>query len=221
MGGIEYSKVNLSFIDKENGEETFVTCKELGSTQIIPESPMDPGDLFTIGFDPDQSRYSLYRLQITATPGVSRFNVIGTNGRGIKESARMAYDYLKATAKRIGLDRDISSYDINAQIISLMQGKDANDLGVSFFIGMISAILGRRTGGGLVILGQMSIHGVLSRVEGLGDKLRIAMDSGAKRVMIPTENRRDFVDLPAEVLDKIQIDFYSDPAQAAFKALMD
>mgnify|MGYP005872061749 FL=1 len=58
-----------------------------------------------------------------------------------------------------------------------------------------------------MILGQMSIHGVLSRVEGLGDKLRIAMDSGAKRVMIPTENRRDFVDLPADVLDKIQIDF--------------
>ena len=219
MGGIEYSKVNLSFIDKENGEETFVTCKELGSTQIIPETPLEPGDLFTVGFDPDQGRYSLYRIQITATPGASRFNVIGTSGRGIKESARMAYDYLKANAKRIGIDRDISSYDINVQVISLMQGRDANDLGVSFFIGLISAILGRRTVGGLVILGQMSIHGVLSRVEGLGDKLRIAMDSGAKRVMIPTENRRDFVDLPAEVIDKIQIDFYSDPAQAAFKAL--
>jgi ATP-dependent Lon protease len=133
----------------------------------------------------------------------------------------MAYDYLKANAKRIGIDRDIASYDINAQVISLMQGKDANDLGVSFFIGLISSILGRRTGGGLVILGQMSIHGVLSRVEGLGDKLRIAMDSGARRVMIPTENRRDFVDLPADVIDKIQIDFYSDPAQAAFKALTD
>lgn len=221
MGGIEYSKVNLSFIDKENGEETFITCKELGSTQVIPESPMEPGDLFTVGFDPDQSRYSLYRIQITSTPGASRFNVIGTSGRGIKESARMAYDYLKANAKRIGIDRDIASYDINAQVISLMQGKDANDLGVSFFIGLISSILGRRTGGGLVILGQMSIHGVLSRVEGLGDKLRIAMDSGARRVMIPTENRRDFVDLPADVIDKIQIDFYSDPAQAAFKALTD
>ena len=190
-------------------------------TQLIPETPMEPGDLFTVGFDPDQSRYSLYRIQIMATPGNSRFSVIGTTGRGIKESARMAYDYLKANAKRIGIDRDVSSYDINAQVISLMQGKDANDLGVAFFIGLISAILGRRTNGGLVILGQMSIHGVLSRVEGLGDKLRIAMDSGAKRVMIPTENRRDFVDLPADVIDKIQIDFYSDPAQAAFKALTD
>jgi ATP-dependent Lon protease len=67
----------------------------------------------------------------------------------------------------------------------------------------------------------MSIHGVLSRVEGLGDKLRVAMDAGAKRVLIPTENRRDFAELPAEVIDKLRIDFYSDPVQAAYKALAD
>lgn len=131
----------------------------------------------------------------------------------------MAYDYLKANGKKIGIDRDLTSYDVNVQVMSLMQGKDANDLGIAFYIGLISALLGRPVAGGLVILGQMSIHGVLSRVEGLGDKLRIAMDAGAKRVMFPTENRRDFAELPAEVIDKLQIDFYSDPVQAAFKAL--
>ncbi len=60
---------------------------------------------------------------------------------------------------------------------------------------------------------------MLSYVEGLGDKLRVAMDAGTKRVMIPTLNRKDFATLPDEVIDKIQIEFYSDPAQAAFKAL--
>lgn len=219
MGGIEYSKVNLSFIDKQTGEETFVTCKELGSTQLIPENPLEPGDLFTVGFDAEDNRYSLYRIQVNATPGSSRYNIIGTSGKGIKESARMAYDYLKANARRLGIDRDVSSYEINVQVMSLMQGKDANDLGIAFYIALISAILGRRIVGGLVVLGQMSIHGVLSRVEGLGDKLRIAMDAGAKRVMLPTENRRDFAELPADVIDKLQIDFYSDPGQAALKAI--
>lgn len=219
MGGIEYSKVNLSYIDKQTGQETIVTCPELSSVQMIPDHPLSPGDLFTVGFDSNESRYSLYRIQISAIPGTHRFNLIGTTGKGIKESARMAYDYLKANAKRVGIDRDLTSYDFNIQVMSLMQGKDADDLGVAFYIGLISAILNRPIAGGLVILGQMSIHGVLSRVEGLGDKLRIAMDAGAKRVMFPTENRRDFAELPAEVIDKLQIDFYSDPAQAAFKAL--
>jgi ATP-dependent Lon protease len=39
--------------------------------------------------------------------------------------------------------------------------------------------------------------------------------------MLPTENRRDFAELPAEVIDKLQIDFYSDPLQAAFKTLVE
>ncbi len=221
MGGIEYSKVNLSFIDKETREEKFVTCKELSSTQIIPETPTVPGDVFTVGFDSGDNRFSLYRIQVTAVPGAHRFSVVGCSGKGIKESARMAYDYLKANASKMGIDRDVDSYDFNVQVISLMQGKDASDLGIAFYLALMSAMLRRPVAGGLVILGQMSLHGVLSRVEGLGDKLRIAMDSGAKRVMFPTENRRDFAELPAEIIDKLQIDFYSDPAQAAFKALVE
>jgi ATP-dependent Lon protease len=45
------------------------------------------------------------------------------------------------------------------------------------------------------------------------------MDAGAQRVLIPTENSRDFAGLPAEVLHKLRIEFYSEPSQAAFKAL--
>jgi ATP-dependent Lon protease len=129
--------------------------------------------------------------------------------------------HLKANARKIGIDRDVTAYDLNLQVMSLTQGKDANDLGVAFFIALISAILGRQIAGGLVVLGQMSLHGVLGRVEGLGDKLRVAMDAGARRVMFPTENRRDFAELPTEVIDKLQIDLYSDPAKAVFKALAD
>ena len=218
MGGIEYSRINLSFLDKQTGQEAFVTCRELGSTQLIPDGTLSPGDLFTVGFDSEESRYSLYRLQVTATPSGRRFNVVGVPGRGIRESARMAYDFIKANASRIGLDRDIGSYDVNVQVMSLMQGKDSTDLGVALFIAMVSALVGRSIAAGVVVLGQMSIHGVLNRVEGLADKLRISMDAGAKRVLIPSDSRRDFAELPAELIDKLQIDFYSDPAKAAFKA---
>jgi len=45
------------------------------------------------------------------------------------------------------------------------------------------------------------------------------MDAGAKRVLIPSDSRRDFAQLPAELADNLQIDFYSEPAKAAVKAL--
>ena len=145
MGGIEYSRVNLSYIDKPTGQETFVACKELGSSQIIPEGPLAPGDLFTVGFDPTRAAIRSTASRSTATPGGGRFNLVGTTGKGIKESARMAYDYLKANARKIGIDRDCPTYDLNLQVMSLMQGKDANDLGVAFFIALISAFLAARS----------------------------------------------------------------------------
>jgi len=219
MGGVEYARVNLSYIDKESREETFVSCKELGSTQIIPDRPLPPGDVFTVGHDAEEGRYSLFRIQCSVGPGGGRFSVVGVTSKGIRESARMAYDYLRTTGKKIGIDRDLGEYDVNVQVMSLTQGKNASDLGMAFYIALLSATLARPIGAQLVVLGQMSLHGVLSRVDGLGDKLRVAMDAGARRVLIPTENSRDFATLPGEVLDKLRIEFYSEPAQAAFKAV--
>jgi len=57
------------------------------------------------------------------------------------------------------------------------------------------------------------------KIEQLGDRLRVAMDAGARQVLIPTANAADLGAIPAEVLDKVRVDFYSEPSQAAFKAL--
>ena len=47
----------------------------------------------------------------------------------------------------------------------------------------------------------------------------MTMDNEADRVLIPPENRRDFADIPSDVLDKLQIIFTSDPVSAAFRAM--
>ena len=219
MGGAEYARVNLSYIDRESRQESFVSCKELGATELIPSEPLPPGDVFTVGYDADEGRVTLFRIQCSVAPGGGRFSVVGVTSKGIRESARMAYDYLRSSGKKIGIDRDLSEYDVSIQVMSLTPGKDATDIGMAFYIGLLSATLGRPIGAQLVVLGQMSLHGVLSRVDSLGDKLRVAMDAGARRVLIPTENSRDFATLPAEILDKLRIEFYSEPSQAAFKAL--
>ncbi|MBK8265281.1 MAG: hypothetical protein IPK80_28625 [Nannocystis sp.] len=115
----------------------------------------------------------------------------------------MAFDYLRANGRRVGLDRDFSSYDLNIQVMSQMHGRDTPDLGVAFFIAILSAMVGRNIGAGLVVLGQMSIHGVLSRIDNLADRLRIAMDSGAHRVMIPTTNAADPERAPRLTVDQL------------------
>ena len=218
---IEFSRVNLSFIDKETGEERFAECAELGAIRLIPEGPLPPGDIFSIGVDPNTDRVALFRIQAASMAGTGRFNLVGVTSKDIRESAKMAFDYLRANGRRVGLDRDFGSYDLNIQVMSPMHGRDTPDLGVAFFIAILSAMVGRNIGAGLVVLGQMSIHGVLSRIDNLADRLRIAMDSGANRVMIPTTNAADLGSIPSELLDKLRVEFFSDPMQAAFKALVE
>ena len=217
---IEFSRVNLSFLDKESGDERVAECVELGATRLIPEGPLPPGDVFSLGFSSEAGeRIALYRIQAAAFPGGGKLQLVGVGGRGVRESARMAYDYLRASSRKMGLERDLNSYDLNIQVMSPIQGKDTEDLGAAFFVAILSAIVGRNTAPSMVVLGQMSIHGVLSRVERLSERLRVAMDAGARQVLLPTVNASDLGGIPSELLDKLRIEFYSDPAQAAYKAV--
>lgn len=216
---IEFSRVNLSYIDKETGEEFFAECKELGSTRLIPETALAPGDVFSVGYDPEGQRVALFRIQAVAMAGAGKFHLVGVSSKSIRESAKMAYDYLRSNGKKMGMDRDLGSYDFNIQVMSPMHGKDTADLGVAFFIALLSASVNKSMKGGLVSLGQMSLHGILGRIENLGDCLRVAADAGARQVLIPTTNAADLGSIPSELLDKVRIEFYSDPMQAVFKAL--
>ena len=71
----------------------------------------------------------------------------------------------------------------------------------------------------IVVLGSMSLGGNIIPVENLAESLRVALDSGAKRVLIPSSSVKDFQTVPGELLSKFQSGFYADPIDAVFKAL--
>ena len=125
MGGIEYSKVNFSYINKESGQEHFVSCMKTVQPTLIRKALLHPVIFSRSVMIKRKTGMHSIVFRFPRRRAGHRFNVVGTKGKGMKESARMAYDYLKANSGKIGIDRDISSYDVNIQIMSLMQGKDA------------------------------------------------------------------------------------------------
>ena len=71
----------------------------------------------------------------------------------------------------------------------------------------------------MVVLGSMSLGGNIIPVESLAQSLQVAHDSGAKRVLLPMASVSDIPTIPGELFAKFQTGFYSDPRDAAFKAL--
>ncbi len=219
MGGLEYWAVNFSYLDKETRQETFVAVPEQGGGGLIPPGPLDPGVTFTVGSDQEDGRLAIFRVEVQVAKGSGKLRITGAPSRAIRDAVHTAHTYLHSQARTLGLGKDPAEYDLHVQLVNLMQSKEGSETGVAFFIAMVSALLGRPVLESLVVLGEMSIRGGLLKVGSLTERLQLAMDNGAKKVLLPAENKRDIADVPSDVLDKVQIIFYSDPVNAAGRAV--
>ena len=219
MGGIEYWNVNFSYIDADTQQETFVPLPESGGGTIILPEQLQPGSVYTIGRDPGDDRLALYLIQVQVNPGSGRIIPLGNLSRTMKEGIKTADAYLRANIKNLGIDRDLNAYDFSLQAVNLNQAKEGSETAIAFFISMVSALLGQAVQTQLIVFGEMSVQGLLLRVSSLTERMQLALDAGARTVLIPSENKRDVADVPDEVLNKLQTVFYTDPINAAIRAM--
>ena len=90
---------------------------------------------------------------------------------------------------------------------------------MALVVAVYSAVKKTSVLAGLVILGDLSIQGNIKSVTTLAEPLQIAMENGARRALIPLENKRAFLDVSGDVVEKVDPVFFSDPLTACHKAL--
>ena len=71
----------------------------------------------------------------------------------------------------------------------------------------------------LLILGALSIQGNIKAVRSLAEPLQVGMDNGARRALIPLENKRHFLEVSGDIVERVDPVFFSDPMTTALKAL--
>jgi ATP-dependent Lon protease len=219
MGGLEYWAVNFSYIDLETRQETFIAVPEQGGGGMIPPGILDPGVTYNVSRRTSNDRLGVFRVESQAVKGNGKLRITGSPRSEAREAIKTAHTYLKTNANKLGLTKSPHEYDLHAQLVSLTGEDGGSSVGIAFFVAMVSALLGKPTQESLVVLGEMSLRGGLKKMDLLTERLQLAMDNGAKRVLLPIENKRDLVDVPGDVLDKLQIIFYSEPINAAFRAM--
>jgi len=218
MGAFEYYQTSFSYIDTQAMQEHFVGVPEEGGQQLISQDPMPPGSVYTAAIT-DSDKVALHRVEVSRMSGSGKLRVTGSPDRAMKESILTAFDFIKANKTRLGIERDIDSYDFHVQIVDLMHSKEGSQGGVAFFVALYSLLRERQAQAGLVVLGEMTIQGNILPVRSLVEPLQVIMDNGAKRVLIPVGNRRHFMEVPPDMLERVDMIFYSEPLAAALKAL--
>ncbi|MFH0979911.1 MAG: protease Lon-related BREX system protein BrxL [Planctomycetota bacterium] len=218
MGSFEYYHTSFSYQRADSGEEVFVGVPEQGGRDMISTDPLAPGSVYSAAVSGDGT-VGLYRLEVGVSSGTGKLRMAGGVSGSMKESINRAFGYLCAHKVNFGLGREVDGADFYVEVIDLLNNRVDADLGVAFFVAAFSALRRSPSTPATLILGDMSIQGNIKPVRSLREPLRIAMDNGAKRALIPIENKRDFLEVSADIVEHVDPVFYGEPKAAAFKAL--
>ena len=219
LGGMEFYDVNFSYIDMDDMSEHYVSVPEQGGGKLIPEGMCNPGQVYTVS-QGKSGMIGVFRLESQMLPGNGKFERtgIGTD-RDAKESSNTAFNFLKANGGRISgnISTTTKDYIINYQDLQGigMTGK----LALPTLIALCSIALGRPVQSSLVVLGEISISGTMIKVDELASTLQVCLDSGAKRVLIPSTSFVDFATVPPDLMSAFQLIPYQSAEDAVFKAL--
>lgn len=219
IGGMEFYDVNFSYIDNESFEEKFVSVPEQNSSTLIPDGICSPGQVYTVS--PGKSgMIGLFRLesQILSGTGKLTCNGIGAD-REARESTQNAFNYLKANSNHISQSISTTNKDYIIQYQDLQGIGMTNKLSLSTLIALCSIALNKPTLSSMAVLGDISVSGTVSKVENLANTLQVCLDSGAKRILLPTVSAVDIGTVPSELIGTFNLVFYQDASDAVFKAL--
>jgi len=219
IGGIEFFDVHFSYIDNESMEEKFVAVPEQGGNKLIPEGPMNPGNLHTIARS-NAGKDGLYRFEVQAAPGTGKLKLSGFgSGTKVKDGVKIAFDYFKANIKNISAGLKVQQQDYHVHLVDFYGNGPSEKFALSAFVSLCSSVLGKHVQEQMVVLGDMSLGGAISPVQSLAEALQIALDTGGKKLLLPMSSVADISSVPGDLFAKFQVAFYSDPIDAVFKAL--
>lgn len=218
MGSFEYYQTSFSYTLQETGEERFVGVPEQGGRDLISMDPLAPGTVYTAGVTSDGT-VGLYRLEVSVSSGTGKLKMAGGVSGAMKESVQRAFSYVQAKKTEFGIGRELDTSDIHVEVIDLLGNRVEAEVGVAFFVASYSALRKAPVSSALLVLGDMSVQGNIKPLRSLTEPLQVAKDNGAKRALIPIENKRNFLDVSADIMEQVDPIFYGDPKTAAMKVL--
>ena len=159
-------------------------------------------------------------IEATRMPGSKEFQLTGSLGNVMQESARTALAFVRSRAEALGLEKDFfEKYDFHLHIPAGATPKDGPSAGVTIATALVSLISGRPVRSDVGMTGEITLRGQVLPVGGIKEKVLAAHRMGLKTVILPKRNEADLEDLPEEVVKAIHFVF-ADTVDDVLKAAL-
>ncbi len=217
----EFRNTHFSFRLGVDGVEQFVATPELHSDEAIDTDPLPPGQVWAIGPGTPEAGVGLYRIEVAVGPGSGARILNHPVPPAFRESVKVGEQNLYARAKELVGDRDPRAHEYTVQLRPFDADRSGAGLGLPVLVALVSGLLGRSVRGGTVLVGPMNLGGSLDLLPSPAEVAELAAERQASALLLPVSARRALHDLPDELWTRLRIEFYGDPADAVFKALLE
>jgi ATP-dependent Lon protease len=153
----------------------------------------------------------MLHVEVSTMPGTGKLQLTGKLGDVMKESAQAAVSLARAKAEKYGIAADFhEKRDIHIHVPAGATPKDGPSAGVTLFTALISSLTGIPVDAETAMTGEISLRGRVMPVGGIKEKILAAVAQGMKRVIMPSQNKKDLQDIPEDLRAKINIKFVED-----------
>lgn len=171
----EYLGLPVAFHDKQKGNEAPGVVTGLAWTQMGGE---------------------ILFVESSVSAGKGDMSMTGNLGDVMKESATIAYKYIKAHPEIAKLQPgELATKDIHVHVPEGATPKDGPSAGITMVCSMVSALRGEALKPGIAMTGEMTLRGRVLPVGGIKEKILAAKRAGVKTIVISEDNRKDIEDI--------------------------
>jgi len=181
----------------------------LGPTQYnheIAQRTSVPGVATGLAYTPTGGE--ILFIESTCMPGSGKLTLTGQIGDVMKESAQTAYSIVKSRAEELNIDPETFSHsDLHVHVPAGAIPKDGPSAGIAMLSAIVSLFTHRPCKNDLAMTGEITLTGRVLPIGGVKEKVLAAHRAGIERVILPEENRKDLIDIPADVRKKVEFSF--------------
>jgi ATP-dependent Lon protease len=204
-----FRKIARKIAEGEKGKFAITRAnlhKYLGPPKFIPEMDKEESQVgLSTGLAWTPFGGETLYIEVALIGGKGELIVTGQIGEVMQESARAALSYTRANLKKFKIDGNLlENVDIHIHVPAGATPKDGPSAGIAIAAALISILTDTPVNKNVALTGEITLRGRVLPIGGLKEKSLGALRAGIQTIVLPEKNKRDLVEIPANVKRKIR-----------------
>ncbi len=147
-------------------------------------------------------------IEVSLSRGMGHLSLTGNLGDVMKESATIAYEFIKSHASQLDISPDVfDSWNVHVHIPEGATPKDGPSAGITMLTALTSAFTQRKVKGQLAMTGEITLRGKVLPVGGIKEKMLAAKRNGVTDLIVCVDNKRDILDIKEDYVSGLNFHY--------------